>query len=103
MTEFQIWKSQFHKRLIENNPPTKKPTKVTTPQVKTITPPTPKTTSKTNYISKAKKSFSAFCVSIFTEVPLYTSIDPNFSINSEKVISCLKIGSKSYLTNHERG
>ena len=61
MTEFQIWKSQFHKRLIQNNPPTKKPTKVTTPQVttpqvKTITPPTPKTTPKTNYISKANKS-----------------------------------------------
>ena len=58
MTEFQMWKSQFHKRLIENNPPTKKPTKVTTPQVKTTTQvtttqPKIKTTSKTNYISKA--------------------------------------------------
>ena len=60
MTEFQMWKSQFHKRLIENNPPTKKPTKVktqttTTSTIKsTIKSTTPQVT--TNYISKANKS-----------------------------------------------
>lgn len=58
MTEFQIWKSQFHKRLIQNNPPPKTTTKVKT-QPKTTsatTQPQVTITSKTNYISKANKS-----------------------------------------------
>lgn len=60
MTSFQMWKSQFHKRLIQNNPPPKTTTKVKTqPKTTSTTTSTTQqvtTTSKTNYISKANKS-----------------------------------------------